>query len=223
MTIATLSHQDLRQGVVDAAKMLFANGVMSHTGHANLSARVDSEQMLLTIDGQVRNLGVEGLALVGLDGSVREGELDPTNAEIVTMHSAIYRARPDVGGVIHTHSPNLLAFALANRALPCRYEALLRFGQAAEVPVVPWAPRGTERSVGGIVDALASYPHTHAVLLGNHGVLVFGDSPKQAASLVTVLEEAAEAELSSSTLGGATEFPHGALQEVRQAMARVRQ
>lgn len=223
MAIATLSSHDLRQGVVDAAKILFANGVMSHTGHANLSARVDPEQMLLTIDGQVRNLGVDGLALVGLDGTVREGQLDPTNAEIIRMHSEVYRARADVGSVIHTHSPNLLAFALANRPLPCRYEALLRFGQAVEVPVVPWAPRGTERSVTAIVDALATYPDTHAVLLGNHGVLVFGDSPKQAASLVTVLEEAAEAELSSSSLGGAQEFPHGALQEVRQAMARVRQ
>ncbi|MHB1787255.1 MAG: class II aldolase/adducin family protein [Acidimicrobiales bacterium] len=221
-TTATPDTVAARQAVVSAAQVMFANRVMSHTGHANLSGRVGADAMLLTMDGQVRDLTPDRLALVSLDGKVLEGELDPTNAEIIAMHSEVYRARPEVGGIIHTHSPHLLAFALANRALPCRYEALLRFGQATAVPVVQWAPRGSERSVGGIVDALAAHPLTQAVLLGNHGVLVFGASPAQAAQLVTVLEEAAEAELAAETLGGAVDFPAGALDQVRASMARVR-
>jgi L-fuculose-phosphate aldolase len=219
---SNLSHPETRRAVVEAAQALFANGVMSHSGHANLSARVDDQKMLLTVEGNVRGLGPDRLSLVGLDRTVLEGELDPTNTEIVAMHSEVYRARPQVGGIIHTHSPHLLAFALANRPLPCRYEALLRFGQAAEVPVVPWAPRGSERSVGGIVDALGEHPDTQAVLLGNHGVLVLGRGPKEAASLVTVLEEAAEAELAAATLGSAVDFPAGALEDVRASMARAR-
>lgn len=222
MSTSNLSNLDARTAVVDAARALFTNGVMSHTGHANLSARVGGDAMLLTIDGQVRDLGPDRLALVRLDGAVLEGDLDPTNAEIVTMHSEVYRARSEVGGIIHTHSPHLLAFALANRSLACRYEALLRFGQATEVPVVPWAPRGSERSVSGIIDAIGQYRDTQAVLLGNHGVLVFGRGPKEAASLLTVLEEAAEAELAAARLGGALDFPAGALGDVRVSMARVR-
>jgi L-ribulose-5-phosphate 4-epimerase len=138
------------------------------------------------------------------------------------MHSGVYRARPAVGGIIHTHSPHRLAFAVANRPLPCRYEPLLRFGQAAEVPVVPWAPRGSQRFVGGILDALDAHPATQAVLLGNHGVLVFGRVPKQAAALLTVLEEAAAGELATVTLGGAVDFPAGALEDVRASMAKAR-
>jgi L-fuculose-phosphate aldolase len=222
MGTSNLSHPETRQAVVEAAQALFTNGVMSHSGHANLSARVDQQAMLLTTQGQIRGLETDRLALVGLDRTVLEGELDPTNAEIVAMHSEVYRARPQVGGIIHTHSPYLLAFAMANRPLACRYEALLRFGQAAEVPVVPWAPRGSERSVGGILDALGEHPATQAVLLGNHGVLVFGGGPKEAASLLTVLEEAAEGELAAATLGGAVDLPAGALAEVRASMARVR-
>jgi len=217
-----LSHHETRASVVDAGATLFTNGVMSHTGHANLSARIDATTMLLTVDGQVRSLGPDRLALVGFDGTVHEGDLDPTNAEIVAMHGEVYRARPDVGGIIHVHSPHLLAFALANRSLPCRYEALLRFGQAEDVPVVPWAPRGSERSVGGIVDILVTHPSTSAVILANHGVLVFGTDLRHAASLVTVLEEAAEAEIAATSLGGAVDFPEGALDDVRAAMARVR-
>jgi L-fuculose-phosphate aldolase len=217
----TTNHLAERQAVVDAVAALFTNGVLSHTGHANLSARLGDDAMLLTIEGQVRDLSVDGLAVVGLDGVVREGDLDPTNAEIVAMHAEVYRSRPDVGGIIHTHSPYLLAFALANRPLACRYEALLRFGQALDVPVVPWAPRGSTRSVGGIVDAFTASP-TNAVLLGNHGVLVVGAGPRQAAALLTVLEEAAQAEIAAIALGGASDFPAGALADVRAAMARVR-
>ncbi|HVD02917.1 MAG TPA: class II aldolase/adducin family protein [Candidatus Dormibacteraeota bacterium] len=222
MTDEQSRESEIRAAVVEAARSLFRNQVMSHTGHANLSGRVASDEMLLTVDGMVRDLSPDRLARVRFDGTVLAGTLDPTNAEIVAMHSEVYRARPEVGGIIHTHSPNLLAFAMANSPLPCRYEALLRFGQAEEVPVVPWAPRGSERSVGGIVEALREHPATHAVILANHGVLVFGRSPQAAAALVTVLEEAAEGELAASPLGGAVEFPSGALDEVRAAMARVR-
>lgn len=219
--MTTSSHLAARRTVVDAAATLVTNGVLSHTGHANLSARLGDDAMLLTVEGQVRGLAVDGLAVVGFDGVVREGELDPTNAEIAAMHAEVYRSRPEVGGIIHTHSPYLLAFAMAHRPLACRYEALLRFGQASDVPVVPWAPRGSARSVNGIVDALTT-SSTNAVLLGNHGVLVVGAGPRQAAALLTVLEEAAAGEIAALTLGGAADLPAGALSDVRAAMARVR-
>lgn len=212
---------EARVDVVAAVGRLFEAGVMSHSGHANLSARV-GDAMVITSTGSVLGLTVESLSVAGLDGEVREGAIDATNREIVTMHTAVYRARPEVGGVIHTHSPHLLAFALANRALPDRYEALLRFGQADEVPVVPWAPRGSARSVEGIVEVIEERSATSAVLLGNHGVLVFGETVGAAVALLVVMEEAAEAELRSVGLGGAVDFPAGALDEVRESMARAR-
>lgn len=222
MTTMELSYPQARAAVADAARVLFANQVMSHSGHANLSVRAASDLMLLTIHGHVRGLRAEDLALVRLDQTVIEGELDPGNAEIVAMHSDVYKARPRAGAIIHTHSPNLLAFAMAGKPLPDRYEALLRFGQAEDVPVVPWAPRGSERSVGGIIDALAAQPGTAAVLLANHGVLVLGDTPAGAAALLTAMEEAAAAEIAAAALGGAVGFPPGALEEVRASMARAR-
>jgi L-ribulose-5-phosphate 4-epimerase len=222
MSPASVPAAEARDAVVEASRTLFTNGVMSHSGHANLSARTGGDSMVLTTRGQVRDLTPGELAAVRLDGSVIEGELDPVNAEIVAMHTQVYRARDDVGAIIHTHSPYLVAFAVANRPLPCRYEALLRFGQAQDVPVVPWAPRGSEKSVSGIVDALDAHPSTGAVLLGNHGVLAFGPDPAGAASLVTVLEEAAESEVSAAVLGGSVDFPPGALEDVRASMARAR-
>lgn len=217
-----LSHPDLRSAIVAASRYLFTTGVMSHSGHANLSARVDAHTFLLTTTGMVRNLTEEHLALVSLARQTLQGSLTPENAEIVAMHSTVYARRADVGGIIHTHSPAATAFALANKPLPCRHEPLLRFGQAETIPVAPWGPRGSNVSVHGIAAALDAQPATNAVLLANHGLLVFGADPMAAAALVVAIEESAEAELSATSLGGARDFPAGALDAVRKSMAAAR-
>jgi L-ribulose-5-phosphate 4-epimerase len=219
--MATLTHRDQRLELVRAAELLTSSGVMSHTGHVNLSCRIDDHHLLLTSRGTVAEVRADALAVVALDGEVREGEVAPSTREIVPMHTGVYQARPEAGGVVHTHSPHATAFALAARPLPCRYEALLRHGQGDEVPVAPWAPRGSQASVQGIVDALHAHPESSAVLLANHGLLAFARSPLAAAKLVIILEEAAAAELKAASLGGAKDFPPGAFEEVRGSMARA--
>lgn len=217
----TLSFPGERDALVTAVRNLFEAGVMSHAGHANVSVRLDEERMLLTPSGVVRGLTPESLAVVDFDGAVLEGDLEPAAGEIVSMHTAVYRARPDAGAVIHTHSPYVTSFALANEALPCRYEALLRFGQADEVPVVPWAPRGSRESVEGITEVVRTNPYTRAALLGNHGLLAFAANATTTGALVVAIEEAAEAEIRAHTFGGARDLPAGALADVRESMARA--
>ncbi|MDH6115215.1 L-ribulose-5-phosphate 4-epimerase [Kitasatospora sp. MAP12-15] len=206
--------------LVEAAEQLFVAGVMSHSGHANLSARLDAERLLLT-PGFVRGLRSEQVATVSFDGQVLAGELQSVSTEIIAMHSVVYRARPHVGAVIHTHSPAATAFAVAHRPLPCRTEPMLRFGQAEEVPVVPWGPRGSDVAVRGIAEILEQRPGTAAVLLANHGLLVFGPDSAATARLVVAIEESAEAELAARAIGGAVDFPEGALEAVRASIARV--
>lgn len=209
---------DPRAAIVQASRLLFTAGVMSHSGHGNLSARVDENHFLLTSTGVVRDLRPEQLATVTFDGDVTDGRLGPENAEIIHMHSVIYNAREEIAAVIHTHSPAATAFALANKPLPCRTEPLLRFGQSQPVPVVPWGPRGSGASVKGIAAVLAGSPGTNAVLLGNHGLLAFGPDPVAAGRLVTAIEESAAAELAAAALGGAADFPPDALEAVRAEM-----
>ena len=206
--------------LVEAARRLFVAGVMSHSGHANLSVRLDPERFLLT-PGFIRDVQPHQLATVSLDGRVLEGELRSVSVEIITMHSLVYRARPQVGAIMHTHSPAATAFAVANRPLPCRTEPMLRFGQAEEVPVVAWGPRGSDVSVRGIAEVLERRPTTAAVLLANHGLLVFGPDTAATGHLVEAIEESAEAEIAAAAIGGGVDFPEGALEAVRASIARV--
>ncbi|HEY7340864.1 MAG TPA: class II aldolase/adducin family protein [Ktedonobacterales bacterium] len=216
-----MTYDDLRAQIVAAARLLFEAGVMSHSGHANMSVRLpEPEHLLITAHGQVKGLTAEQLAVVTLTGEVVEGEVDSTNREIVAMHAVAYRERPETRAVIHTHSPHVTSFALAHRPLPCRYEALLRFGVAEDLPVAAWGPRGSEESIRAIRETLQAHPGVPAVLLANHGLLAFGKEAVATAQLIVAMEEAAEMSLGAESVGGAQPFPEGALEQVRAQIAR---
>jgi L-ribulose-5-phosphate 4-epimerase len=204
--------------LVAAAQQLVGAGVISHSGHANLSVRLDADHFLLT-PGLIRDLRAEQLTTVNNDGQVVRGALSSSRVEITSMHGVVYQLRPDVNVVMHTHSPSATAFAVAHRPLPCRTEALLRFGQADDILVVPWGPRGSDVSVRGIAEVLEQHPTTSAVLLANHGLLAFGPDAAGTADLVIAIEESAEAVMAATIIGGAVPFPDGALDAVRASMA----
>jgi ribulose-5-phosphate 4-epimerase/fuculose-1-phosphate aldolase len=149
-------------------------------------SRLDDERVLLTGVGLVHGIAAETLAVVRLHGDVEEGRLEDSFRQIVGMHAAVYRSRAAATSVVHTHSPQVTAFALARTPLPSRYEALHPRGQTAAVPVVPWAPRGSTEANDGIAQTLRDHPDTWAVLLANHGLLACGSSPQDAARLVVV-------------------------------------
>ena len=198
-----------RDALLGAVTDLFASDVMSKSGHGNASTRVPgtSDHILLTSRGLLRGLGPEQFAVVTLDGDLVSGWLAPENEEIVQMHTEVYRARPDTGSVVHTHSPFVTAYAVAGRALPARYESLLRAGQSEDVPVAPYGPRGSGRAVSQIVETFTAHPDSGAVLLAGHGLLATGADAAGASRLVVALEETAQVTLGATALGGALPIP----------------
>jgi L-ribulose-5-phosphate 4-epimerase len=208
-----------RQSILDAALHLVHSGVLSHSNHGNSSVRLpDGQSMLITGVSSLINQSPESLAVVDFDGNVREGKLASTSAEIVGMHAVVYKLRADVNAVIHTHSPMVTSYALAHTPLPVHYEALLRMGISAEIPVAAWGPRGSRESITNIEATLNAHPDASAVLLANHGLLAWGSDQARAAHLIISLEEAAQMMLLAERLGGSKPFPPGALEQVRERL-----
>lgn len=217
--MTNFSYNQQREQIIQAAQMLFQAGVMSHSGHGNISVRLPEEgQMLLTATGNIAHLAPEQLTVITFEGNPVEGDIEPGAREIVDMHSGVYRARRDVNAVIHTHSPRVTSFAIANKPLPCVYEAFLRFGIVEDIPVADWAPRGSQESVTNIVKQLEQHPMVPAVLLGNHGLLAFSRDPLAAAQLIIIMEEAAQLTLDARALGGEKALPADALERERRHM-----
>ncbi|HEY7008736.1 MAG TPA: class II aldolase/adducin family protein [Jatrophihabitantaceae bacterium] len=198
--------KDLVAQVVDTAARVVASGAISANGHGNVSIRVPgADEMYFTAGPSLRNHPPSAVVRVRLDGTLIEGDLPPIQGAVVAMHTAMYTDSPEVGCVLHTHSPYATAYAVAHRPIGCWVEALAMFGLPDGVPVAGYGPRGSEHAVANIRSAVvAGVP---AVLLANHGVLVFHRTPDLAILVGGVVEEAAQAGLNAASLGGPVEIP----------------
>lgn len=198
--------RDLAGQVVDIAQRVVASGAISANGHGNVSVRVPgAEEMYFTAGPSLRDHPVSAVVRVGLDGRLLEGDLPPIQGAVVAMHTAMYADHPEVGCVMHTHSPYATAYAVAQRPIGCWIEALAMFGLATGVPVAKYGPRGSAEAIANIRAAVV--PGVPAVLLANHGVLVFHRTPELAIMAGGVVEEAAQAGVNADRLGGPAEIP----------------
>lgn len=193
--------RELGERLASTAAAVVASGAISSNGHGNVSIRIpDSSEMLFSTAPTLHGLMPDMVARVALDGRVLEGEVPPINRAVIDMHTSIYADQPEAGCVIHTHSPYATAFAVARKGIDCWIEALAMFGLAGGVPVAAYGPRGSEQAVANIRKALGS--GGSAVLLANHGVLVFHRTPEQAVQIGGIVEEAARAAITAMSLGG---------------------
>ncbi|MBX7110940.1 MAG: class II aldolase/adducin family protein [Dehalococcoidia bacterium] len=191
----------LREQLVATAAAVIVSGAISPNGHGNLSLRVPgASEMLFSTAPTLHNLGAHGAARIALDGAVIEGEVPPINRAVIDMHTAIYNDLPEAGCVIHTHAPYATAFAVARRPIDCWIEALAMFGLADGVPLADYGPRGSAQAVANIRAAIKG--GAPAVLLANHGVLVFHRTPEQAVNILGIVEEAARDAINAIPLGG---------------------
>lgn len=198
--------RDYVDQVIEVARKVVAGGAISPNGHGNVSLLAQgSDEMYFTAGASLRDHPAEAVVRVGLDGNLREGQLPPVQGAVVAMHTALYADRPEVGCVIHTHSPFATAYAVAHQPIGCWVEALAMFGLPQGVPVAEYGPRGSDQAVANIRSALL--PGTPAVLLANHGVLVFHRTPELAIMVGGVVEEAAQAGINAMRIGGPVELP----------------
>jgi L-fuculose-phosphate aldolase len=106
---AERSRLALRRAVVDVMVSLVRAGVLSHSGHADLSARFGPDAALVATVSCMHDLGPDDLAVIRLDGTVAEGDLAEMSPEVVALHAGVYRARPQVGALIHTSRSTALS------------------------------------------------------------------------------------------------------------------
>jgi L-ribulose-5-phosphate 4-epimerase len=192
--------------VADIAQRVVASGAISSNGHGNVSVRVPgAQEMYFTAGPSLRDHPASMVVRVGLDGTLLEGDLPPIQGAVVAMHTAMYADDPGVGCVLHTHSPYATAYAVARRPIGCWVEALAMFGLPGGVPVAGYGPRGSGEAIASIRAAVI--PGVPAVLLANHGVLIFHRTPDLAILVGSVVEEAAQAGINASGLGGPAEIP----------------
>jgi L-ribulose-5-phosphate 4-epimerase len=193
---------DAAEAIVKLAQEILVRGLVGLNKHGNLSMREPGADFIWMTGSSLAGLLPETVMRVGLDGTPLDQGMRGTEEEVIRMHTEVYRARDEVGCVVHTHAPHATAYAVASRTLPCVAESMARQGFVGEVPLAAYAPRGSEASVQAIVGALQDNPESPAVLLEAHGVLVASSDSDVALRQLLALEEAAQLGVLSHALGG---------------------
>lgn len=190
-----------RTELLDAIRYLQEKGVNGAAANASVLLPDSPGHVLVTSRGLPTDITEDDFGVVALDGAFVGGRLGGGIRAVIAMHTHAYK-RPGVTAAIHTHSPNATAFALAQKPIPVHYEPLITRGQSVEVPVTSYGERNSGAMVGKLDNLLAQNSKTRAVLLANHGLLVFHESPKKTADLVVIIEEAAGMIIRASLIGG---------------------
>jgi L-fuculose-phosphate aldolase len=162
----------------------------------NISARLDGQLFICTRHGADKEaLSQEDFVVCNFNGQKVSGKGSPTSE--VKMHLAAYRCRKDIRAVVHAHPVTATAFAatstpLRNLVLP---EMIVLLGPVA---LVPYATPGTKE----LGRNLSAFLKEHdAFLLESHGALTLGESPRQAAYRMELLEQYAKITLLAKQLG----------------------
>lgn len=181
--------------LVRFAREMLAMGLVTGTA-GNLSLRLADGTVLVTPSGvDYATMRAEDLVAVDADGKPLAPGLKPS---IDTMtHLAIYRARDDVGAVIHTHSPYAAAFSTLHRPIPPLITESAGY-LGGEVRVMNYLPPASPE-LGQLMGT--GIGRERAVLMPNHGVMAVGENPHKAFHAAVSVEESAHVAFIALQLG----------------------
>jgi len=190
--------EQLRREVSDYHAELPKHGLVTWTS-GNVSGR-DAKTGLVVIKPSgvaYPDLRPENMVIVDLDGNVVEGDMKPSTD--CASHLYIYRHRPDIMSVVHTHSTFATAFAAVGRPIPCVLTAIAdEFG--GPIPCGGYATIGGE-AIGAEVVRVLNERYCAAILLRQHGVFTVGATVKNAVKAAVMVEDVARTVYYAQQLG----------------------
>ena len=194
--------ESIRSDLVKLHLELPKNNLVTWTS-GNVSIR-DKESGLVAIKPSgitYEDLRAEHFVILDVNGKVVEGSLKPSSD--TASHLYIYRHRPDIFGIVHTHSPYATAFAAIGKPIPVYLTAQAdEFG--GPVPCAGLGMIGGEDIGKLVVENIGKSP---ACLLKNHGVFTIGPSGKAAVKAAVMVEDVSRTIWIARQLGEPDEIP----------------
>jgi L-fuculose-phosphate aldolase len=195
--------------VLQAMKEVLTTGQeMARTGlvagtSGNCSVRVpNTDLIVITPTSLEYDLMLhEDICVINTAGEQVEGRHKPSIE--INMHLAVYEARPEVEGIVHTHQTMGTAVAVAGKSIPPILEEQV-FSLLGAVELAEYAPPGTVELAQNVVKALGN---RNACLVAHHGVVAVGPKIRNALLNAEIVERAASIFLMSHLLGGAKIVP----------------
>lgn len=202
----------LREEVCRANRALPAEGLVTWTS-GNVSGRDRASGLIVIKPSGLRfeELTPENMVIVNHRSQLVEGDLGPSSD--TASHVFVYNHRPDVMGMVHTHSRYATAFAAVGRGIPVVLTAIAdEFG--GPIPCAPYARIGGREIGQTIIDHIGP---SLAILMRQHGVFTIGSSVQQALKAAVMVEDIAHTVWAAMHIGSLEELSP---EEVRANHAR---
>ena len=192
----------IRTLVCNTGKKIVETGLTSGTW-GNVSARVDENTMLITPSGKdYFDIKTEDIILVDTNTLNSIGRMAPSSE--TPMHAAIYRTRPEINGIIHTHPQYGCTVAASRKEVPPILDDMAQL-IGSGLKVADYAHPGSDKMVEGVLGAIKG---RNACLLANHGAVCIGRTLDEAFTVNMILEKSCRAFIDSFAIGGAIPFSH---------------
>jgi L-fuculose-phosphate aldolase len=215
------SHRSLKEQLIDAGKVLVAEGQDDFTrGH--ISVRLPDDPDLFFMKAHsigLDEITMQNILTIDVEGNVVAGKARRHSE--VYIHSEIFKARPDVNCVVHTHPTYSIALSATGRSLKCYsqpgalfYEALGLYDDTINLIRSPAMGAGVARALG----------NGRAVLLKNHGPVVTGATIAEAVIGTLMLENGAMVQLLVEAAGDpAPEFSRADIKKLKADISQPEQ
>ncbi len=192
-----LSYAGLRDEMVKICQIIYCEGYVSGSA-GNVSVRIPDEDKILITASQkeYEDTKPEDMLVLDLEGNVLEGSRNPSVEKV--MHLGIYKARPDVGAIIHSHGIYSTALSLQRQELPCMIDEFVPY-VGGVVKVAEYGEAGSPELAQHAVDALEN---RNAVFLANHGNICVGSHLTGALKVLRMVERVARIYVLARVMGG---------------------
>lgn len=174
---------EIRQKVCDAGRQLLREGLVARTW-GNVSMRVSNHQMMITPSGRPYNeLTPNDMVLVDIYTLKYDGKIKPSSE--LKLHCQVYKNRPHIQAVIHTHQMNASIVAAAQMDVEIIDEIHQKILGGSKIKTAPYALPNTRKIT---VESERAIEQSNAALMANHGVVCIGENLENVFDVARTLE-----------------------------------
>lgn len=205
-----MTEEDKRQQIVETVA-LFEELGLNHGSSGNISARHGARILITPAGARAANLTPERIVAIDIEGEL----LDDPSAVPSTewrIHTELYRDRPEIEGVVHSHADNCVALSCLRQPIPPFHYMIASFG-GNEIPCARYEPFGSDALAHSVVAAIRGHL---GCLMASHGMIALGRTLAQARDLTVKLEMLARQYILVSQIGRPVMLTEDELAEVHR-------
>jgi len=207
-TVSAQVTQELIDDLVSANRILAQHGVLDGYGHISVRHPENPNHILISRSYPAPLVTATDIVEVDLDGNAVDPNA-PGLFQETYIHTEIYKLRPDVNAIVHSHSPTVITFGISS--VPLRAIHSLSAFILQGVPIWDYRRLGIE---GGTLvddasrgrDLAETLGDKPAALMRNHGATIIGSSLPMAVGRSIYMEQAAQMQLQAMLLGGEVHY-----------------